>query len=153
MSAIDSTLECMTAWRHYQERAANYFRARGMCAHVEERITGARGQHDVDVVVYASQAGIEQLWVVECKCWHRSVSKLHVAALASVAQDVGADRGILLSETGFQLGAVRLASLSNITLTSLAELTADFCLHEDTIVEAGPGWLACTACGMVQATG
>jgi restriction system protein len=142
----------MTAWRDYQRRAADIFRAHGMDANVEERVIGARGQHDVDVVVRTSRAGIEQLWVVECKWWRRSVSKLHVAALASVVQDVGADRGILLSETGFQAGAIRLASLSNITLTSLTGLKDGMCLHESTVVEATPGWLACTACGMMQPT-
>jgi restriction system protein len=85
------------------------------------------GQHDVDVVVRTGRAGIEQLWVVEGKWWRRSVSKLHVAALASVVQDVVAERGILLSETGFQAGAIRLASLSNITLTSLTELKDGTC--------------------------
>jgi|SRR5271165_832829 len=95
-----------------------------MDANVDERLEGARGQHDVDVVVRATRAGIQQVWVVECKLWRRSVTKLHVAALAQIVQDVGADRGIILSETGFQAGAIRLASLSNTTLTSLAELNA-----------------------------
>lgn len=142
----------MTAWRDYQDRTAEFFRALGMDANVAERVIGARGQHDVDVAVRTSRAGIQQLWVIECKWWRRSVSKLHVAALASVVQDVGADRGILLSETGFQAGAIKLALLSNITLTSLAELKDGMCLHEGTVVEAGPGWLICTACGITQPT-
>jgi hypothetical protein len=112
----------MPAWRDYQEQAAEFFRTLGMDANVDERVDGARGQHDVDVVVRATRAGIRQVWVVECKLWRRSVTKLHVAALAQIIQDVGADRGIILSETGFQAGAIRLASMSNITLTSLAEL-------------------------------
>jgi hypothetical protein len=113
----------MTAWHDYQERAADFFRTLGMDANVDERVEGARGQHDVDVVVRATRAGIEQVWVVECKLWRRSVSKVHVAALANIVQDLGADRGIMLSEAGFQAGAIRLASLSsNIALTSLAEL-------------------------------
>jgi hypothetical protein len=53
----------MTAWRDYQERAADIFRAHGMDATVEECVIGVRGQHDVDVVVRTSRAGIEQLWV------------------------------------------------------------------------------------------
>lgn len=141
----------MAAWRDYQERAAYYFFL-GMDVTIDERVIGARGDHDVDVVVRQSRAGIAQMWVVECKLWRRRVSKLHVAALASIVQDVGADRGILLSETGFQSGAIRLASFSNITLTSLNSLTADCCLHWGTVVKAGPGWLTCTACGMVQPT-
>ena len=152
MSGIDGTLERVTAWQDYQERAAYYFHLLGMDVNVDEHVIGARGEHDVDVVVRASQAGIEQTWIVECKLWRRRVNKLHVAALANIVQDVGADRGILLSETGFQPGAVRLASFSNITLTSLTELTEACCIHLGTVVEAGPSWLACTACGQVQPT-
>ena len=142
----------MTPWRDYQERAAYYFRILGMDASVDEHVIGARGQHDVDVVVRTSQAGIGQTWIVECKCWQRAVSKVHVAALANIVQDIGADRGFLLSEAGFQEGAKKLASFSNITLTSFTELNNRICVHEGTVAEAGPGWLACTACGMVQPT-
>ncbi len=112
----------MTAWHDYQEQAAEFFRTLGMDANVDERLEGARGQHDVDVVVRETRVGIEQLWVVECKLWRRSVDKEPVAALVHIAQDVGADRGIMLSEKGFQPGAIRLALSSNITLTSLADL-------------------------------
>jgi hypothetical protein len=96
-----------------------------MNANVDERLEGVRGQHDVDVAVRATRAGIDQLWVVECKWWRRPVTKAQVATLAHIVEDVGADRGIVLSETGFQAGAIRLASLSNITLTSLAVLNED----------------------------
>ncbi len=113
----------MTAWHDYQERAADFFRALGMGATVDERVEGARGQHDVDVVVRATRAGIQQVWIVECKWWQRPVDKEPIAALATIVQDVGADRGIMLSEKGFQAGAIRLASSSNITLTSLADLS------------------------------
>ena len=112
----------MAAWHDYQEQIADFFRVLGMAATVDERLKGARGQHDVDVVVRDFRAGVQQLWVVECKLWRRSVTKIHVAALAHIVQDVGADRGIMLSETGFQAGAIRLASLQNITLTSLGDL-------------------------------
>jgi hypothetical protein len=149
---IEGTLEHVTAWHDYQERAGYYFYLLGMDVNVDDHLIGARGEHDVDVVVRASQAGIEQTWIVECKLWQRRVTKLHVAALANIVQDVGADRGILLSETGFQTGAIRLASFSNITMTSLTKLTDECCDHWGTVMKAGPGWLACTACGMVQAT-
>lgn len=88
----------------------------------EERLDGVRGAHDVDVVVCSRRAGLEQLWVAECKWRRRRVEKLHVTALAEIVRDVGADRGVLLSEVGFQAGAVRMAYKSNVTLTSLAEL-------------------------------
>lgn len=142
----------MAAWHDYQERSAYYFHLLGMDVTVDEHLIGVRGEHDADVVVRTCEAGIKQIWIVECKLWRRRVGKLHVNALASVVQDVGADKGILLSESGFQSGAVKQASCSNITLTSLSELTAECCIHWGTVVKAGPGWLACTMCGMTQAT-
>jgi hypothetical protein len=93
-----------------------------MTATTDQRLVGARGVHNADVVVRKVTAGIEQLWVIECKKWNRRVSKLHVAALAEIVKDVGADRGILLSESGFQAGAIRMARSSNITLSSIADL-------------------------------
>lgn len=110
------------AWRDYQEKAAELFRAMGFRAVVEEAIDGARGRHKVDVVARTRLGGVEVTWIVECKCWNASVPKAHVLTLVQVAQDVGADRAVLLSETGFQAGAVAVARKSNVLLTSLAEL-------------------------------
>lgn len=109
-------------WREYQEEAAALFRSLGLEATTDERLDGVRGAHDVDVVVRSRRGGLELFWVVECKWRRRRVEKLHVTALAEIARDVGADRGVLLSEVGFQTGAVRMAHKSNVTLTSLAEL-------------------------------
>ncbi|HZL06895.1 MAG TPA: restriction endonuclease, partial [Coriobacteriia bacterium] len=109
-------------WQEYQEEAAALFRSLGLEATTDARLDGVRGAHDVDVVVRSRRAGLEQFWVVECKWRRRRVEKLHVTALAEIVRDVGADRGVLLSEVGFQAGAVRMAYKSNVTLTSLAEL-------------------------------
>ena len=66
--------------------------------------------------------GIGAKWVVDCKFWRRPVTKENVLALTSVVDDVGADRGILVSQKGFQARAVRAAEHTNVTLTSLEEL-------------------------------
>lgn len=112
----------VASWKDYQEQAAAFFRGLDLAASTNERIVGVRGSHDVDVAVRSETAGIKQLWIVECKQWKKRVNKLHVAALAEIVRDTGADRGVLLSETGFQAGAVRMARASNITLSSIADL-------------------------------
>lgn len=66
--------------------------------------------------------GFEVTWVIECKHWSEAVDKLHVFALRQIVSDLGADRGILLCEKGFQRGAVEAANFTNIQLSSLAEL-------------------------------
>jgi len=92
------------AWKTYQEEAAAPFCSLGGDASTSEVLEGARGKHEIDVAVRTRRAGIGQLWVVECKYWKRRVGKDRVLVLAEVVADLGADRGLLLSESGFQAG-------------------------------------------------
>jgi hypothetical protein len=111
-------------WKDYQEEAASFFRSIGLNASTDAPVKGVRTSHDIDVLVKSVHAGFDITWIVECKHWKTPVSKLHVLALREIVQDIGADRGILLSEEGFQSGAVEAATLTNVQVTSLAQLTA-----------------------------
>jgi restriction system protein len=112
------------AWQVYQEEAAAFFRSLGMDAQTDVTVQGARTKHDVDVLVKSRHVGFEVTWIVECKFWQTPVNKLHVLALREIVADTGADRGILLSESGFQIGAKEAAALTNVHLQSLAESEA-----------------------------
>lgn len=113
------------AWKQYQEDAANFFRSLGYSSTVEESVTGVRGEHKIDVLVEGKIHGIDFVWIVECKHWKDNIPKEKVMALMSIVQDVGADKGFLLSEVEFQSGAIRASSKSNITLTSIADLSSE----------------------------
>lgn len=108
-----------TDWNDYQEEAAALFRSMGLDAETNVTMRGVRTNHDVDVVVKSHHAGFDVTWLVECKHWKTPVSKLHVLALREIVADLGADRGILLCEAGFQSGAVEAANLTNVQVTSL----------------------------------
>jgi len=109
-------------WREYQEKVAAFFRRQGCNAEVEKIVQGVRAKHEVDVHVTFHRSGIECTWVVECKLWKSKVPKEKVMALKSIVDDVGADRGIIVSENGFQSGALDAVRDSNITLvTSIDE--------------------------------
>lgn len=110
------------SWSDYQEEAATFFRALGLDAKVDANVQGVRTKHAVDVLVESHHAGFNVTWIVECKHWRSRVSKLHVLALREIVADVGADRGILLTEAGFQSGALEAATLTNVHLTSLADV-------------------------------
>lgn len=109
-------------WKTYQEDAVAFFRGLGHDAQTDVQLKGVRTTHDVDVVVRLLHVGFDVLWLVECKHWRARVSKLHVLGLREIVTDLGADRGIILSESGFQSGAIEAAALTNVTPTSLAEL-------------------------------
>jgi hypothetical protein len=113
----------MAEWADYQEEVAKFFRGIGLQADTNVTLKGVRTSHDIDVVVRTNHVGFDLLWLIECKHWKTAVSKLHVLALREIVSDLGADRGILLSESGFQSGAQEAARLTNVQPTSLAELT------------------------------
>lgn len=108
-------------WSEYQEKAAEFFRSLGLEATTNVTIEGVRTSHDVDVLVKSRHATFEITWIVECKHWKSRVTKLHVLALREIVADTGADRGILLAENGFQIGAAEAAALTNVHLSSLSE--------------------------------
>ncbi len=122
MNDLNSGGTHVSDWREYQEDVAEYFRSLGLDANTNVDLAGVRTHHVVDVVVRSAHLGFDVLWIVECKLWSTAVSKLHVLALRQIASDVGADRAFVLSESGFQSGAFEAASLTNVTLSTLADL-------------------------------
>lgn len=113
------------SWQEYQEAVAEAFRQLGYTAETDQRVDGVRGSHDVDVLVTHQRHGIAITWIVECKLWNSRVNKLHVITLQGIVTDVGADRGLLFSESGFQSGGEEMADVSNVTLvTSLTDFVA-----------------------------
>lgn len=109
-------------WQNYQEAVAEAYRRLGYTAETDQKVDGARGCHDVDVLVTHQRHGIAITWIVECKLWKTRVNKSHIITLQGIVTDVGADRGFLFSESGFQSGGEKMAGVSNVTLvTSLAD--------------------------------
>lgn len=122
MTPLFTQEESSLNWKEYQEETAKFFRSLGLEAETDVTIKGVRTEHDVDVLVMSKHAGFEVTWIVECKLWNTKVTKLHVLALREIVSDIGADRGILLAENGFQSGAIEASSLTNVHLTSLQKV-------------------------------
>ena len=116
----------MKQWERYQHQAAELLRELGFSTEVNASLTEPNGAvHAIDVAARRTVAGVDLLWIVECKLWKRRVPIEKVDALRSRVINLGADRGLLMSESGFQRGTIRTAKQKNITLTSLDTLRAD----------------------------
>jgi hypothetical protein len=118
------TSRYMTNWREYQERVADLFRELGCSAEVEASVEGVRATHDIDVWVVFERFGLEHRWAIECKYWDAPIPKEKVLTLRSIVDDVGADKGLLVAESGFQPGAFAAATSTNVLLTTFADLRA-----------------------------
>jgi hypothetical protein len=106
----------------YEEKVAALLAEFGGKVVRGETLVGARGKHETDVTLRTHHYGIDQLWICECKDWNRRVPKERVLTFQGIVEDVGADRGLMFSEEGFQAGGIRMAQNSNLTLTSIEDL-------------------------------
>jgi hypothetical protein len=79
----------------------------------------------IDVLIRHKQGLYDHLVIAECKYWNSPVERLHIDALATAIQDVGASRGVLFSTKGFQSGAITQARHSNIDLFTVRDLTTE----------------------------
>ncbi|RPA23017.1 restriction endonuclease [Shewanella frigidimarina] len=109
-------------WYQFQELIREHFESLGADAETNVRLQGVRTCHDVDVLVKTKFLGEDITWVVEAKLWKTPVSKVHVLALRTIIDDIGADRGFIVSSNGFQLGAIEAANKSNVKLKTFDEL-------------------------------
>lgn len=111
-------------WEDFETAICSHFQSLGAEAKTKHTIKGIRSDHDVDVLVNARFFGQEITWIVEAKQWKNKVPKEKVEVLKSIVNEVGADRGFLISEKGFQRGAYNAARKTNISLMTFEELKA-----------------------------
>ncbi|MEW1837518.1 restriction endonuclease [Nonomuraea angiospora] len=116
----------MSQWRDYEQRTAGLLTDLGFSTTVQDTLHGADDvPYKIDVTARRQLAGVSLLWILECKLHSSPVTRDMVNTLKAKVDDVGADRGLLMSESGFQSGAIRYARRRNITLTSLDDLAAN----------------------------
>jgi hypothetical protein len=103
-------------WRELQELVAQAFREMGCEAAVEQTIQLPRGTVVVDVAISDGTTAPPSTYICECKHWRRPVSKAEVHAFRTVLAEIGANRGLLISTSGFQAGAVEATKFTNVDL-------------------------------------
>ena len=109
-------------WYNFQEDICKYFISLGVEAKTNQSIKGVRTSHDIDVLVKTKYLGEEITWIIEAKDWKSNVPKEKVLALRTIVDDVGADRGYVISKIGFQSGAYEAAENSNVFLKTFEQL-------------------------------
>ena len=112
-------------WYLFQEEICEHFRSIGADAETNVTVQGVRTKHDIDVLVKTKFLGEDLLWVVEAKKWKSKVNKLQVLGLRTIVEDIGADRGFIISSAGFQSGAVESAENTNVKLKTFEQLKSD----------------------------
>lgn len=116
-------------WFDFQENICDYFKSIGFEAETNKTVKGVRTNHDIDVYVHTKFMGQNLTWIIEAKKWKSKVNKLQVLGLRTIADDIGVDGGFIISEKGFQSGAIEASINTNIRLMTFEQLkiiTKDF---------------------------
>ena len=77
---------------------------------------GAKGTYEVDASARIRFDEMSLLFLVECKHWSRAVPQDVILSMKSKIEDLGAHKGIIVSDGGFQSGAIKLARANGIAL-------------------------------------
>jgi hypothetical protein len=109
-------------WYDFQETICNHFLSIGARAETNVSIQGTRTTHAIDILVRIKYLGQDMLWIVEAKKWNSKINKLQVLGLRTIINDIGADKGFIISQKGFQSGAIEAAQNSNIKLSTFNQL-------------------------------
>lgn len=110
------------SWQDLEKRVCSLFAEAGFIARHNVKIQGIRAVHQIDVLLTCKIHGIQFRTVIECKHWKARVSKEKVAALKTIMDDVGAEKGMIVSKAGFQAGARNQAQKTNIDLVLIDDL-------------------------------
>jgi hypothetical protein len=103
-------------------------RSAGLEPQRRQKIRGARHLDEFDVVVDITSLGLSSKWVIECKDTSAKVKKDVVVGFCGRVENIGADKGIMVSTSGYQSGcwaAVENRSVHLLVTSQLEEFLGD----------------------------
>lgn len=79
------------------------------------------GTYQIDVLAEFTALGVKNKVLIECKKYNKPVERKVVAELEEKLRSVGANKGIVMSTSGFQSGAVQFAEAHGIALLQIVD--------------------------------
>ena len=86
-----------------------------------QRVQAPDSTYQIDILVKYTALNCLHTVIVECKKYTRSIERATVAELYSKVQSIGAQKGILISTSGFQSDAVKFAGVHGIALWQICD--------------------------------
>lgn len=84
-----------------------------------ENLIGTDGTYNINLTIRFQELGINFLVLVECKHHKHPIKRDYVQLLRDKVESLGAQKGILVSTSSFQSGAIEDAKVHNIALIRL----------------------------------
>lgn len=84
------------------------------------------GNYQIDGTMYFEIMGMKYLTLVECKLYKNPINRGIVQLLYDKSRAIGAQKGVIISTSNFQKGAIDFASVHGIALIQLTEANTNF---------------------------
>lgn len=104
-------------WVDLQDKVAYVLKSCDYSVETPRKISTVRGNVEVDVYAECSDMSV----ICECKYWETKIPQNVILAFRTVVDDIGANKGIIISKNGFQVGAYKNAANTNIELETWDE--------------------------------
>lgn len=88
-----------------------------------QKVNASDSTYQIDVLAEYTALGCKNTVIIECKKHSRSIERSVVAELHAKLQSIGAQKGILISTSGFQSDAVKFANAHGIALWQICDRT------------------------------
>ena len=96
-----------------------------------EKLTAYDGTYQIDIYAEFTALGSKIKVICECKQYTSPIAREKVVILADKIKSIGAHKGVLLSTSGFQSGAVQYAREHGIALIRVYDNKRDFYSHSN----------------------
>lgn len=95
----------------------------------DEKIKAHDGKYQIDIYAEFTAMGAQFKVLCECKKYKYRVNREKVATLHQKLQSIGAQKGILISTSGFQSGAIEYAKMHGIALIKVSDYHFEYLSH------------------------
>lgn len=93
------------------------------------KLIASDGTYQIDIYAHFIAMGVVFKVLCECKQYKRPVGRDKVSELQSKILSLGANKGILLSTSGFQSGAIQYAQMHGIALIQVYDYKCEYLSH------------------------
>ena len=95
----------------------------------DRKIRGYDGKYQIDILAEFIALGTSIKILCECKRYKNTVKREKVAILKEKLESIGAQKGILISTSGFQRGAIEYARTHGIALIKVEDYRFEYLSH------------------------
>jgi len=121
-------------WSNYENQVFKvcklYFPDANICRDIKLDGKYSKRKRQIDILIEENVGGNIITILVDCKLYNKKIDVKSVESLIGMVEDVGADKGLMITEKGYTLGALKRAYYNpkhiELDIYSLAELQSIF---------------------------